>query len=126
RVAKKQVEAEGQDREDRRHDEHVQVVGVRDPPRRRHRCAGAERDGRARDQPMRSARAKSPAGRKSSTRMIATKPTASRERDETYRAPSSSATPSSEPPSVAPARFPRPPRMTTEKAFSEARSPIEG
>jgi hypothetical protein len=34
--------------------------------------------------------------------------------------------PSSKPPTVAPVRLPSPPRITTEKALSDARSPIEG
>src|SRR5436853_640973 len=78
RVAEQEIEAERQDREDPGHDEHVQVVRIGDPERCCDRRHGAQRHGRARDQPMRSARAKRPAGRKSRTRMMATKPTASR------------------------------------------------
>src|SRR5688572_20228874 len=78
RVAQQQVETEGEDREDAGHDQHVQVIGAHQPRRRRDQRQRGHGQEHANDHPTRSARANSPAGRKSSTRMMATNPTASR------------------------------------------------
>src|SRR5207245_6543243 len=76
-VAEQQVQRQREHTEDPGHDRDVQVIGAREPERQGERDRRREPTADLRHA-IRSWRAKRPEGRKSSTRMMMTKPTASR------------------------------------------------